>query len=323
MITYRYPNDPNAPTQGNADKPLDIDDYVFGPLVEEVHWLTGAVVIVEVTAVEIKPYQVVVTNPVEWFDDNFGGTEIHEDDYKEGFVFNLGIGFGIGVQVVVEDQLTDIWIWDGFFIGALGDEPFNGNQVNSGTAGFGYSPPIHLTGQQVAYDTSHFGRPFLGDYVTHTHPNGSSTVYANGYTALGSAYVAWHGDSEDFTGVVIRPSDPHGFPEPPADLSGTEAWYWYRVVTRAEQRASVIRRSFLVNFRKDFSIEAELQDFAMALDYSTEWSIKGYSVGTAFTIADGRATPIGDVAPKFSSSGSVDGNHTGTIQRFTGSGFVT
>lgn len=285
-----------------------------------VGWASGAVVIVQVTAAEIKFYDVTVLNPPDVFEGFFNGASIAESDYQDDFVLQITPPGNEG-SVVVEDEIHP-WLWDGFLIGDIGDDFTAG--IASGTAFWGYPPNLHLVGAQVAHDTQHFpgGPPRLGDYVTHTHPNGSGVLYASGYTALSSAYLSWHGPNGDFTGYVIRPSDPNGFPEPPADLSNTEAYYWYRVTTRAAREAALLKKSFLVNIRKDFVQLAELQDFTVMLDHPLEWSIRGYPQGTAFSILDGVMTPVGGVKPKFEASGSVAGGHSGTIRRFNANGFV-
>lgn len=267
-----------------------------------VHWGDEGVVIVQVTAPETKSYQVAVLQPDDWDEGSFGGSTIVFDDYKESFVLDLGSAFGTGT-VVTEDEIHP-WIWDGFFTGAIGDEPFNSSQVAIGTATFGYAPPLHLTGEQVQRNQLNppFGTHDLGDVVVHTHPNGSIVRYRNGYTAI------THG--------------PVG--EPPVgdvDFSGTESWYWYRETTVAEETAAILRRSFLVNFRSHFVTLAELRDSTSALDSPLEWSISGYPARTGFSIAEAIVTPLAGAAARFSDSGSVAGAHSGTIRKFSGAGF--
>lgn len=308
---------PAAP-EGSITRPYR--QTLFSRL-REVHWTSGGVVIVEVKAPETKFYEVAILDPPDNFLDSSSNPTIVEADYAEHFGISIGL-VGSEGTVVVEDELTDVWIWDGFVIGELGDEPANGIAVAAATASFGYAPSFHLTGQQIAHDTSHFGAPMLGDYVTHTHPNGSAQVYSNGYTALGTAYSGWHGPGGDFTGYTIRPDDPNGFPEPAQDLSNTESWYWRRITTRPQSTAAVLRRSYLVNVRQGWTRLAELRDVGSLLDYPTEWSIRGFPQGTGFTVADGVATPVGPVLPRFEASGVEAGGHDGTIRKFNGSGFV-
>lgn len=279
----------------------------FWHRIVNVGWATGGVVIVQVTAPETKFYQVQVLDPEDWFDDNFGGSTITVDDYKEAFVLNLGTSTGVGT-VVVEDAISDIWVWEGRLIMSLTDDPEDvAAAVALGTSMFGHAPNIHLVGQQVQRNRQNpaFG-PYLDfNVVSHIHPNGTTTTYRQGYTALdrGPQYI----DDQPFGDF---------------DYSSSDSYYWYHTTTRPQSTAAILRRSFLVNFRKDFATLAELQDFPILLESPLEWSIKGYPDRTEFTIADSIVTPIGGVAPKFSAAGSVAGSHSGTIRRFNASGFV-
>lgn len=287
---------------GSVDNPYH--ETPFDRIVS-VGWPAGAVVIVEVVVNETKFYEVQSINPPDVLPDFFIGTEIHEADYQEAYILRMAFQGPEG-DVVVQDELTDVWIWDGFFTGATGDEPFNSTQVAAGTAAFGYTPPLHLVGQQVQRNQLNppFGTHDLGDVVEHVHPNGTSVRYRSGYTPI------THG--------------PIG--EPPAgdeDFSGTESWYWYRVTSVPESRAAILRNSYLVNIRNNFVRSAQLVDFISQLDSPLSWSIKGYPAGTAFTIAESAImTPIGPVVPKFTASGSVAGSHDGIIRKFNGSGFI-
>lgn len=289
--------------QGEGSVARPFRETPFGRIVE-VGWSVDGVVIVEVTAPEVKSYAVVSLDPEDAGTDFWSDPEAHEADYATHFML-LTSSTGSQGTVVVEDELTDIWIWDGFFTGVLGDEPFNSTQVAAGNAAFGYTAPLHLVGQQVKRNQLNppFGTHDLGDVVSHTHPNGSTVRYRSGYTAIS------HGPTgEPPTGDV--------------DFSGTESWYWYRVTTRPASEAAILRKSFLVNFRRDFMRRAELRDFPMALDYPLSWSISGYARGTGFAHADGRFTPLAGATPRFSASGSSPGPHEGAIRRFTGGSFV-
>lgn len=274
----------------------------FWHRIVNVGW-AGAVTIVQVTAVEIKSYDVFVSQPDDSTVDSFGGATITQDDYKDKFMVTMESVGNLG-SVVVEDEIHP-WVWDGFFTGAIGDEPFNSSQVAAGTAMFGYAPPVHLTGSQVKRNQLNppFGTHDLGDVVNHTHPNGSGVQFRQGYTPI------THG--------------PVG--EPPVgdvDFSGTESWYWYRVTTDPESTAAVRRKSYLFNFRTNFAIRGVLQDYPMSLDHAMEWSIRGFSQGASFTIADGVMTPVGGLLPKYSASGASPGSHGGIIRQFGSSGFV-
>lgn len=291
---------------GDLARPVQLDPW---QRIIEVGWSSGSTVtVVEVTAPEIKFYSLVSVNPDEPFMDFFGGSHVVEEDYKERFVVMVGEVGSVGT-VTTEDGLSDVWVWDGFYIGAVGDEPTNGTAVTNGTAAFGYPPNLHFVGQQVKRNqlTPPFGPFELGEVKVYTHPNGSSVSYRSGYVALG------HGPQYD----------QYAQPSGDLDYSNTESWYWYRVTSRPPETAAVLKKAYLVNFRKDFVTLAELRDFASQLGYPLDWNIRGYPPGTSFDVSGGSVSPVGDVAPRYSGSGSLPGGHEGVIRRFTASGFVT
>jgi len=263
----------------------------------EVGWASGGVVIVEVTAPETKFYEVTVLTPPGGFMNFFSGAAVVEADYQAEFVLQMGI-VGSAGTVLVEDALTDIWIWDDWSgIDPIGAD--NTEQIALKTASAGYAPNLHLTGQGVKSNPLSLPPQTseLGDLVLHTHPNGSTVQYRSGYTAL----------SQD--GAFV--------------YTNMETWYWYRVLPpTAPGYAAVLRKSFLVNFRKDFALTAELRDFVSGLAYPLTWSVKGYPSGTGFTVADGVMTPSGAVPTTFSASGSVAGGHEGAISAFNGRGLI-
>ena len=274
-----------------------------------VGWNVGAAVIVEVTAPETKAYDVRSTTPLIVGYDFFGGSEIVEADYLDRYVLQMS-SVGNEGTVVTRDELDDVWVWDGFVHGTIGDEEATAIAVADGTATFGYAPNLHLLGQQVQRNPLNPGAPYLmGELVNHTHPDGSSVVYRSGYVALD------HGPQFDEDG------------QPFGDVSyaTTDAYYWYRVTTIAGQTAVILRKSYLVNFRRDFVSAAELRDFASMLDSPLAWSIAGYKAGTSFAIADGRMTAIGSPlpVPRYSAAGSAAGAHDGTIRAFNAIGFTT
>jgi hypothetical protein len=296
-----------AQTYGSVDRPVRLDLWTR---IIEVGWGGGGTVIVEVTAPETKFYDVSVTSPADEFFgfDFYSEPSITDEQYKEVFGYEIGITGNDG-EVIVETEITDIWIWEGFYIGALGDDENNAEAVANGTALFGYAPNIHLSGQQVKRNqlTPPYGSYLLGDVQEHIHPNGTSQKYYSGYTALsnGPQYDSFGQPFGDF------------------DYSTSESWYWYHVGSRPPSYAAIIRKSYLINFRSGFSKVAELRDFASNLAHPTQWSIKGYPGTTDFNIAEGRMTPIGDdIPPTFQASGSEAGGHDGIIRRFTGRGFI-
>lgn len=289
--------------EGSVERPYR--ESPFGRIVE-VGWNAGGIVVVEVTTVETKFYEVATLTPPDELDDLFVGPEIHETDYEDKFILRTDSAGPMGT-VVVQNALT-VWIWDGFLHETIGD-PGTPAAVAAASATFGYAPTLHLTGQQVKRNQQSppFGGYFFGEVVNHTHPNGSQVTYRFGYIAL-SEGPQYDEDNQPFGHV---------------SYASTDAYYWYRVVNIPEATAAILRKSYLVNFRKDFVRLAELRDVLSLLDSPLTWSIKGYAAGTSFTQADGAVTPIGGVLPKFSASGSVAGAHDGTIQVFRATGVVT
>jgi len=270
----------------------------------EVGW-GGQVVIVEVTAMLSKPYQVVTILPPDEVGDDFAGSSVGVNDYKTYFILKMDITGNTG-EVVVLDEITDVWDWDSAYIGGLGDDAINNAAVAAQTAVRGYPPAIHLVGQQVKLNqlNAPFGQYTLGENAQHTHPFGDVTKYKNGYIALSRG-----------------PQYAGGQPFGDFDYSFTESWYWYQIVTIPGYNEEVRRKSFLVNFRSNFTISAELIDI-VAVEHPLLWSIKGYSSGVSFTIANGIMTPNGAVPAIFSASGSVAGGHSGRIRAFNGQGFI-
>lgn len=279
----------------------------------EVGW-GGGVAIVEIHRLETKGVDVFPSNPSGEFFSEFSGALITPDDYRQEFglyteSFNETIGI-IGT-VVSRDEITDQWIWDGYYIGALGDDAINLPFVALGDAEFGYAANIHLTGQQAQLNPPIGGGsgPYtLGETVTHLHPDGFLQEYKNGYVAL------THGPVYD------------GLGHPSGDVSyaGTESWYWYRIGTIAEQTKNILRSSFLANMRSGFTIEGEIFDNPdqYGLVHDLEWSIKLYRGRPSFSFADGVLTPTAGQTPFATAEGTVAFDHTGTIKRFTRRGFV-
>lgn len=272
----------------------------FWHRIVNVGWSTGAVVIVQVTAPETKFYDVFSVDPPEGFTDIFGGLTVTEEDYEDHFILRMG-DVGSAGEVVTETALDDIFIWDDW-IGVVPIGTDISEQIALKNAGTGYGPNLHFIGQGVKTNPTvdpTIGAPetaALGDIKEHTHPNGSTVSYRSGYTLV---------------------TNDNGF-----IYSNMETWYWHRITTRPAQTAAILRRSFLVNHRKDFVRVGELFDFVNALDSPLEWSIRGFPQGTSFTVSGGVMTPVGGVAPIFSGAGSVAGGHAGVIRQFNATGFV-
>jgi hypothetical protein len=304
-------------TYGSLDRPARLDMWTR---IIDVGWSVGGTVIVEVTAPETKFYDVLITTPEDVLLDFFSEITINEDQYKDVFGYKIGIAGSTG-SVIVESEISDIWLWDGSYIGTNCEvvhagspglieqcNTSNNTAVTNGNSTFGYSANIALVGQQVKRNqlTPPFGSYLLGDVQEHTHPNGAKVKYFSGYTALnrGPQY------------------DQFGQPFGDFDYIATKAWYWYRTINRPPREAAILRKSYLINFRSNFSRIAELRDYHSDLDFPTEWSIRGYLGNTEFTISEGRVTPVGGVSATFSASGSEAGGHDGVIRRFNGKGFL-
>lgn len=268
----------------------------FWHRIVNVGWASGGVVVLEVEFLQgVTAIAVNVLSPSDIFtSSNPGFTEILKSDYQNDenwYAKAVGDFETIQTGIILQDEITDIWVWDAFLINPLGDD----TGVAEGNATFGPFD-LHFAGMQVAHDTAVFNRPELGDWVEHTHPNGTSVIYRQGATPLAEAFISWQqpGTGTIFNGVVIRPDDPNGVP-PVEDLSGTESWYWYHTTTSEGSDTDKIRRSWLVYFATNRTIRAELR-LAAAIpstlpDGIVNYNIRGYPDGTEFDIADGHITP--------------------------------
>lgn len=300
--------------QGRYNEPF------FWHRIVNVGWAGGVVVVEAEYLLGVTFISVDVISPPDIVTSTDSGlTEILASDYQNDVAWyakKVGQFETIQVGVVLEDDITDIWIWDAFLINGLGDD----SGVAEGDALYGPFK-LHYAGMQVAHDTAHFGRPLLGDYVEYTHPNGHVVTYANGATPLSEAYIQWQAPPESggtlYTGVVIRTNDPNGIP-PAQDLSGTESWYWYHLGSAAGSNTDKIRQSWLVYFKNDRALQAALF-LAGAVpvtlpDGIVNYNIRGYPDGTEFDISAGHIVPksLGTLA-KWEASGSVPLGETALI----------
>lgn len=307
---------------GSVDRPVSLDPF---QVIREVHWGGGGVVIVEAEFLQgVQFFAVNVLAPEDITVLSFGGNEVVATDYQNDtnwYANRIGDYFVINEHILWEDELTDIWIWDAFLINALGDD----TGVDDAVRIYG-DFDLHFEGMQVAYDTEHFGRPLLGDYITHTHPSGHKVTYANGATPLGLAYIQWQAPPESggtlYSGIAIRPSDPRGVP-PLQDLSGTESWYWYHLGHAPQAEVVKVRQSWLVYFKADRTGVAELFNGAITLPETCAYSIKGYPDGTGFDIHEAHATAKNGVLPTWQVSGTIPATFDGQVKKFTSAGVIS
>lgn len=309
-----------AQGSGNYNEPF------FWHRIVGVGWASGGVVVLEVEYLQGVTFVSVNVNipPDIFVGTNSSYTEILASDYhndSDWYAQKVGAFEVIQEDVVLEDDINDIWIWDGFVINPVGDT----TGVSGGITSFG-PVDLHFVGMQVAYDTATFNRPLLGDYVTHTHPNGHQITYAHGATPIPEGYITWTqpGSGTVYNGVVVRTSDPHG--SNLTDFADTESWYWYHLGSHAGSKTDKIRQAWLVVFANDRTIEAELNLAAPVPgtlpDGIVKYDIRGYPDGTEFDISEGHITPKPPgTTPKWQTSGSFPLGETGLI-KFNASGQI-
>jgi hypothetical protein len=259
-----------------------------------VGWRVGGLVAIEVEFLQgVSGFFLQVTQPIDIIVLTSGLTSIVPADYRDDpqwYANRVSEPFVIEEHVVIEDPIDNIWVWDRFLINALGDD----SNLAASISLFGPFD-LHYEGMQVAYDTSHFGRPLLGDYVQYTHPNGHTVTFARGATPLSEAFIQWQAPPESggslYTGIVIRSSDPNGIP-PIVDLSNTESWYWYHIASTEGDDVIRVRQAFLVYFADDRTQQVSLSNFANVLAANTvKYTMRGYPVGTSFTSSEGHIMP--------------------------------
>lgn len=316
----------DRPPYGSESNPVRLGPY---KRIVEVGWNVGGIVIVEVEyIIGLDRPKVNVLAPEEYDDHGINTSDldtITPEDYEDWFVVHT-VGsvsstegdFIVEPDIVWQDELNDIWIWDAFLINALGDD----TGVEAGNISYGPFK-LHYEGMQVRHDVKTFQRPVLGDYIEHTHPNGNKVVYAHGATPLSRAFSSWKSPSGvDWpSGYVIDPSDPGGYPEPPQDLSNTESWYWYHLGHAGGQTVNRVRSSWLVHFDAEHVESAELVQDGFQSVRPVSYTLTGYPLGTTFEVKDSRVTakpnPDGTpVMPTFQVSESVPGTQFGTLRRF-------
>lgn len=278
----------DLPVMGSLARPVRLD--IFQRIIE-VHWSVGGVVVVEI---EYVPGQAAVSvlAPENVFISTSGLAEITPADYKDNpdwYANRVGEAAVIKEGIILQDEISDIWVWDAFLINEVGDD----DGVAAATAAYG-PVDLHYVGAQVAHDTQTFMRPVLGDWVQHTHPNGHSVTYAHGATPLTEAYLAWQ-QPEDaggnlYNNVVVRPNDPNGVGTVES-LATSESWYWYHLGSVPGSEASKVRQAWLIYFASDRTQSAELRTIPSGLSEDVSYSIRGYPTGTSFDVADGHITP--------------------------------
>lgn len=308
----------DLPSEGTLDKPVRLDP--FQRLVE-VHWVTGGLVTLEVEVLRVSGFFLQVLQPPDISILTSNLTSIAPADYRENpdwYVNKIGEQFVIEEHIVTEDQIENIWVWDAFLINALGDD----TGVAAANTNYG-TFKLHFEGMQVAYDTQHFGRPLLGDYITYTHPNGHQVTFARGATPLSSAYLQWQAPPDSggalYSGVVIRTNDTHAIP-PVVDLSETESWYWYHTRTQPGQETQRIRQAYLAYFKSDRTISVQLSNFGNVLVANTvKYTLRGYPDGTSFTVSEGHIAPNPPMDPRWERTATIPAASDVTLV-FTASG---
>lgn len=335
MITIRRPLVPGARTEGSRDRPLNVNDHLFGPIIEEVHWVSGGIVVVELEFLQgISGLVVSVVNPENTFiptDSRF--TEIFPEDYRDDenwYAKKVGPVGLVQEGIITQDEINDIWIWDQYLIrGATDDPDSTARALEDLNNRFGQFK-LHYEGMQVAWDTEHFGRPLLGDYITYTHPNGHKVTYAHGATPLSIGYIAWRSPvgNGEYNGVVIRPNDPNGFPEPPQNFSNTNSWYWYHLGTAPAAKVDKVRQAYLIYFKSDRTITAEIFNaFVNTLPEPQSYKLRGYPDGTAFDVSEGHINPKPGpddvvIPPLWEVSESTPGTIEGRLKLFNAQGII-
>lgn len=284
-----------AQAEGSVAHPFR--EVIFGDKIVSVNW-GGGVGIVEITYG--NQYNVISVDPVDEFaalTEDFSGSSISRDDYRDKYILRMTTAPVVD-QAILEDELTGVWVIDGYLIGAMTDDM--SADVALGTASFGYPPNVHTTNGQVWLT-----------HTTHTHPDGHQTTYISGYQL----------------GTTIQQGVPNE--QPPAgapnviDCSDTQEYLWYRDTTIDAQTADIVRRSWLVNFGgakvKSAKILSQTQ---LSVPYPVSYSYKVYANG-GFTVGgDGRISPSDTRAPRFSASGTTDSTVTGIIRQINRNGFI-
>lgn len=260
-------------------------------------------------------------------------TTVLKDDYKDDYIIDAGTRTELAT-IVWEDDINDIWVWDASYVGANPDEMddlaqadreriINEHAVAQGTRDYGHEPQIHLKEMQVAWNTVEFGRPVQGDWVYHTHPNGTRTLYARGYTPLSRFCSEWEQPYSHniFNGIVVRPSDPGAVQDSLFDSSlpelNCEAWYWYHIGHHPGQTVKKYRRCLLVQFKADKTKSAVIDSTeASTAPEATKLVLKGYPIGTEFHIIQSRFEPIGDVIPTWQLTETFPASQYGRVKRF-------
>lgn len=284
-----------AQSEGSIAHPFR--EVIFGDKIVSVHW-GGGVGIVEITYG--NQYNVISVDPADEFaalTEDFSGAEITRESYRDKYILKMTTA-PIVDQAILEDELTGVWVIDGYVIGAMTDDL--SADVSNGTIAFGYPPNVHTTNGQVWLTRT-----------THTHPDGTSVTYISGFQL----------------GATIQQGVPNE--QPPAgapnvsDCTDTQEYLWYRDTTIDAQTADIIRRSWLVNFGSGKVKAAKiLSQTQLSVPYPVAYSYKVYADG-AFTVgSDGRLTPSPSRPTLFSGSGSTDSTVTGIIQQINRNGFV-
>lgn len=312
----------DPPPYGSEANPVRLDHF---KRIVEVGWSSGGLAVVEVEyIIGLDRPEVNVLSPEEYDDHGVNSSSlsvITPEDYEDWYVVRTagsdleetGGHFTVEDNIIWEDELHDIWVWDAFLVNTIGDD----TGVEEGNALHG-PYKLHYEGMQVRHDVKTFGRPQLGDFVEHTHPSGHKVTYAHGATPLSRAFSSWLAPwGTDWPGgYVIDPSEPGGYPSPPQDLSNSESWYWYHLRSAGGQTVTRVRTSWLVHFDSEHVKSAELaQDGFQALR-EVHFRVRGFPLGTSFTVSEARVTPIPpELEPTYTIDETVPGDKFGQLVR--------
>jgi hypothetical protein len=262
---------------GFSESPYDI--------ITNVGW-AERIGVIEITYSQYNEYSVSPTDPDVGFPGWDAGT-LTEADYGDEYELAMEqIGDAGDTGIISENQIDNVWLVDGFVIGAFGDD-FSA-YVADGTAAFGYPPNIHVTHAQIQFTNS-----------TVLQPDGHSVSYISGYEEITSA-------------------------PPDFDFTGSEEYAWYRITTIPAMTAHLFRRSWLVNFKFGKTKRAEIFCGVVGFaDVATQYTLKIYKSGTAFIVgSDGTLLPDPATEPLISQSGSVSSQVFGQIVEFDRNGFL-
>lgn len=253
----------------------DYREPFFLHRIRNVGW-GGGVGIISFRLVELSDPIVVITSPSDATLGAISGSPIVPADYRDAFFMYLNDG-GTDGSVVAQDAIDDLWVIDAFVDGPLPDVGnLFADAVAEVTAIQGRPPEIHIENAIIDFTEQ-----------SHTHPDGTTVMYTQGYTE------------------ISRP--------------GRQESGWYHTFDLPEVRAQIQLQNWLVNFAK---VDAGLiQQEPIDLEFTTTYSFKIYPAGTSFSLSDGVVSPLGGVAATKTFSGSISSTEE-LLRPFDKSGFT-